>query len=103
MTVDTAKPAGHTATHLRDLAGKMEEVTMESVSSPANHSKIDIIDIRREAVEIDLKLEITSLLKPEKGPKKLPTLLLYDEQGLQMFEKVGVFSSRLLARKTYNH
>lgn len=51
-------------------------------------SNIDIIDIRHEAVEINLKDEILTSLKPKIGPKTLPTLLLYDEQGLQLFEEV---------------
>lgn len=55
--------------------------------SPA---KIDIIDIRRAAVEINLKEDIKSLFCPEKGPRKLPTLLLYDEKGLQLFEEVSL-------------
>jgi hypothetical protein len=48
---------------------------------------IDIIDIRHDEVQINLKQEISQLLKPPKGPKTLPTLLLYDERGLQLFEK----------------
>ena len=48
----------------------------------------DIIDIRHDAVEINLKEEIFTQLQPEEGPKRLPTLLLYDERGLQIFEKV---------------
>lgn len=48
----------------------------------------DIIDIRGDTEEIDLKNEVTKLLNPENGIKKLPTLLLYDERGLQLFEDV---------------
>jgi hypothetical protein len=51
-------------------------------------SNIDIIDIRGDAVEIKLKDEILSSLRPRIGPKTLPTLLLYDEQGLQLYEEV---------------
>jgi hypothetical protein len=49
-----------------------------------------IVDIRSDAIEVDLKAEILSMLKPAKGTKKLPTLLLYDDAGLQLFEKVRV-------------
>ncbi|KAJ2895383.1 uncharacterized protein MKZ38_006614 [Zalerion maritima] len=49
---------------------------------------IDIIDIRQAAVEINLKEDINSLFNPENGPRRLPTLLLYDEAGLQLFEKI---------------
>jgi hypothetical protein len=55
-----------------------------------NKSNIDIIDIRHDAVEINLKEEILDSLRPKAGPKKLPTLLLYDERGLQLFEEVSV-------------
>lgn len=49
---------------------------------------VDIIDIRSAAVEINLKEEINGLFKPKDGPRKLPTLLLYNERGLQLFEEV---------------
>lgn len=49
---------------------------------------VDIIDIRQAAVEINLKGEIHKLFRPEEGPRKLPTLLVYDEKGLQLFEQV---------------
>ncbi|KAJ4380386.1 Ergothioneine biosynthesis protein 1 [Neurospora sp. IMI 360204] len=51
-------------------------------------SNADIIDIRRVAVEINLKTEITSMFRPEDGPRQLPTLLLYNESGLQLFERI---------------
>lgn len=57
-------------------------------SNVQNTTNIDIIDIRHDAVEISLKDEILTSLKPESGPKTLPTLLLYDEQGLQLFEEI---------------
>lgn len=57
----------------------------KSTSAPA----LDIIDIRLAAVEINLKDEIRTLFTPENGPRKLPTLLLYNERGLQLFEEVG--------------
>lgn len=50
---------------------------------------IDIIDIRHDVVEMNLKEEILSSLSPKKGPKTMPTLLLYDESGLQIFEGVS--------------
>ncbi|OTA58386.1 hypothetical protein K449DRAFT_334626 [Hypoxylon sp. EC38] len=49
---------------------------------------VDIIDIRQAAVEINLKEEIHRLLSPQEGPRKLPTLLLYDKKGLQLFEEI---------------
>ncbi|KAK4140359.1 C-type lectin protein [Dichotomopilus funicola] len=49
---------------------------------------LDIIDIRRVAVEINLKTEVLSQFRARNGPRTLPTLLLYDEKGLQLFEKI---------------
>jgi hypothetical protein len=64
-------------------------------------SDIDIIDIRSDATEMDLKVEILSMLKPAKGPKKMPTLLLYNETGLQIFEKVGIYDICHIWKLTY--
>ncbi|KAI0011262.1 C-type lectin protein [Xylariaceae sp. FL0662B] len=49
---------------------------------------VDIIDIRQAAVEINLKEDIHNLLHPQEGIRRLPTLLLYDEKGLQLFEEI---------------
>lgn len=49
----------------------------------------DIIDIRGEHEEINLKEEVISMFKSQKGPRRLPTMLLYSEKGLQMFEDVS--------------
>jgi uncharacterized SAM-dependent methyltransferase len=51
-------------------------------------SNFDIIDIRHDAVEIKLKDEILNSLRPTNGLKTLPTLLLYNERGLQLYEDV---------------
>lgn len=61
----------------------------EFVSTHHEHA-LDIIDIRCAAVEINLKDEINALFKPKVGPRKLPTLLLYDERGLQLFEEANL-------------
>jgi hypothetical protein len=67
--------------------------TIKPLKSQAGTSegtkKVDIIDIRHDAVEINLKEEILGSLRPQNGPKTLPTLLLYDERGLQLFEEVS--------------
>ncbi|KAI0161669.1 C-type lectin protein [Hypoxylon sp. FL1284] len=57
-------------------------------STVGRRPSADIIDIRQAAVEINLKEEISKLLRPQEGPRKLPTLLLYDEKGLQLFEEI---------------
>lgn len=55
---------------------------------PASSPDLNIIDIRCAAVEINIKEEINTLFKAQNGPRRLPTLLLYDERGLQLFEAV---------------
>ena len=48
-----------------------------------------IIDIRKDGALTPLVDQIRSGLHPEDGKeKKLPTLLLYNEQGLKLFEKI---------------
>ena len=84
-------------TALNGAAEVAENRTAQSIkameSNPAvkksvNDIGVDIIDIRHEAAEVNMKDEIMGLLKPIQGPKQLPTLLLYDERGLQIFEDV---------------
>lgn len=48
-----------------------------------------IIDIRVDTAKSDVLAEIRSGLRPRNGgEKKLPTLLLYDEKGLRLFEDI---------------
>ncbi|WYZ45172.1 hypothetical protein EsH8_VIII_000488 [Colletotrichum jinshuiense] len=55
---------------------------------PAARHGLDIIDIQRVAVETNLKDDIISMWNPTNGPRRLPTLLLYNERGLQLFEDI---------------
>lgn len=66
---------------------KMDFYTNSKPDTPESLMDVSIIDIRGDSNELDLKKEILSGLKPQRGPKTLPTLLLYDEKGLQLFEK----------------
>lgn len=80
--------------HARLTAPRKATITTHATppSPPHNHLDfIDIIDIRRDALglELDLGRDIMAQLAPERGMKKMPTLLLYDEKGLQTFEEVG--------------
>jgi uncharacterized SAM-dependent methyltransferase len=48
-----------------------------------------IIDIRSDTASISLKQGILSGLHPaDGGEKTLPTLLLYDDKGLRLFEQI---------------
>lgn len=47
---------------------------------------VQIIDIRRSVINDDIRKDILDGLRGE--PKTLPTLLLYDEKGLNLFEDI---------------
>ena len=53
------------------------------------HDAVSIIDIRRGAVDFSILDELRVNLNPPEGhQKQMPTLLLYDEQGLKLFEDI---------------
>jgi hypothetical protein len=83
-------PSGINGVAGRTEAKNFYRSKLDSLKNEANVSKIDIIDIRHDVVEFNLRADILTSLRPESGPKKLPTLLLYDERGLQLFEEVSV-------------
>ena len=59
------------------------------ISSKADTSGLRIYDIRRGKTELCLTDDITRALKPnDEGKRTLPTLLLYDEDGLKLFEAI---------------
>jgi len=72
------------------------ETVLESATSLSStkgkrlaHADPEIIDIRRDKGEHSLLEEIKSGLRPADGAEKtLPTLLLYDEAGLRLFEDI---------------
>lgn len=50
---------------------------------------VSVIDIRREAAEYSILDEMRKMLNSTPGnEKKMPTMLLYDEQGLKLFEEI---------------
>lgn len=57
-------------------------------SLPAPQAADSIIDIRSQTVEFNLKQDVVNQMNPTDGPRSLPTMLLYDEKGLQLFENV---------------
>ncbi|KAM0157134.1 hypothetical protein ACHAQE_006114 [Botrytis cinerea] len=77
---------------VEDVSSVSPHVTKVTGASPKSHhnSNFNIIDIRHDGAEIELKDEILASLRPKSGLKSLPTLLLYDERGLQIYEEVGI-------------
>jgi uncharacterized SAM-dependent methyltransferase len=71
------------------------ETVLSSTTSPfSNPGKLaftnpQIIDIRQEKDGYSLLEDIRKGLRPaDGGVKELPTLLLYDESGLRLFEQI---------------
>ncbi|KAL5344274.1 hypothetical protein ACLOAV_010778 [Pseudogymnoascus australis] len=85
--VDVAEGNYDDQRHAR-LTSKATTTHATSAPPPRKQQPLDIIDIRQNDLELDLRRDIMDMLKPERGPKKLPTLLLYDEKGLQTFEEI---------------
>lgn len=62
-----------------------------------SYSATPIIDIRSGPTEFDIKRGIRKGLRPDDGgEKQLPTLLLYDEAGLRLFEDITYLSEYYL-------
>lgn len=58
-------------------------------NSSVLHHGFDITDIRRDGIENSLRAELLQKLQPEAGAEKqMPTLLLYNEAGLRLFEDI---------------
>lgn len=87
-------PSGGVAHPLEGVGGKPFSVTPKlrpdhGVGGTNGHGPASrIIDIRAAGIETNLKAEIVSLFLPKAGPRVLPTILLYDQRGLQLFEEV---------------
>lgn len=55
----------------------------------SNRGAVNIVDIRRKKTSSSLLDELCEKLSGEKGKEKqLPTILLYDERGLKLFEEI---------------
>ena len=79
---------GATGTLPHKTAPAKKVAAPNTTESKPNGPSNNIIDIRQASVEMNLRDEIVSQFCPKKGPRTLPTLLLYDEAGLQLFEDV---------------
>jgi hypothetical protein len=67
--------------------GHLDVQPVKSTMVPAR--KVPIIDIRREGTVDSLREDLeNSLREKNDGQKTLPTLLLYNEAGLRLFERI---------------
>ncbi|KAI6247749.1 Ergothioneine biosynthesis protein 1 [Erysiphe necator] len=57
-----------------------------------------IFDIRSNSVEDHLKEEVLKSLRSTSRPRTLPTMLLYNEQGLQLFEELTYLEEYYLTK-----
>jgi L-histidine Nalpha-methyltransferase / hercynylcysteine S-oxide synthase len=68
------------------------QVPLATIKDPETlkpKSHVTIIDIRKERDEYSILQDIKNGLRPQIGQAKtLPTLLLYDVNGLKLFEKI---------------
>jgi L-histidine Nalpha-methyltransferase / hercynylcysteine S-oxide synthase len=71
------------------LTDGLKDIKQPSVQvAPISTKKAEIIDIRSSKLELSLKDDIYEGLKKPEGERTLPTLLLYDEAGLNLFQDI---------------
>ncbi|KAF1990762.1 hypothetical protein K402DRAFT_324449 [Aulographum hederae CBS 113979] len=74
---------------VRQPANGSATAHIKSKQAPSTNASSNIIDIRSDTNEISIRNEISEGLRAKEGTQKtLPTLLLYDEAGLKLFEKI---------------
>ncbi|KAI9897777.1 hypothetical protein N3K66_007633 [Trichothecium roseum] len=61
---------------------------------------LDILDIRGDMPEMDLKEQVASMLK--QSPRMLPTMLVYNDKGLQLFEEITYLDEYYLTNHEIN-
>ena len=74
-----------------------------AAATGAKKSRANIIDIRSDTSGFELKQQIVEGLKRRAGEEKtLPTLLLYDDQGLKLFERITYLEEYYLTGEEIN-
>jgi hypothetical protein len=65
------------------------DLGVKPVETNSTVKDVSIFDIRGQRAEYSILEDIKQGLRPKPGvPRSLPTLLLYDTKGLQLFEKI---------------
>lgn len=91
MTGDSSEPATQAQAPAASVPSckSTQFATSSSIPSSAEGTRSKILDIRRDREEHSLINDIYNGLRPANGgEKRLPTLLLYDEKGLKLFERI---------------
>ena len=82
-------PPGFAIVPADPYGAKTRDGEVAETRLPPSNPTLEILDIRRDQIEHSLKAEIFRQLQPVDGQEKqLPTLLLYDEVGLRLFEEI---------------
>jgi hypothetical protein len=70
---------------------QQEQQQGKARSSMPNPGDVEIVDIRGASDEATVKKTMLEVLAggQDGRPRKMPTMLLYDERGLQLFEAVS--------------
>lgn len=72
-----------------NLSSPQTDPAQYKIMASSGMSRTKIIDIRPGPTEFDIVQDIKKGLRPNHGGEKtLPTLLLYDEAGLKLFEQI---------------
>ncbi|KAG6003635.1 Ergothioneine biosynthesis protein 1 [Claviceps maximensis] len=90
MTVVKQRTQATATSFMKHLSTQHDSIGLNSkpASKPRGQTH-DVIDIRSNKANFDLKDALTSSFNPsDGGARRLPTLLLYDEKGLQLFEQI---------------
>lgn len=71
------------------LNAEMAVPSSSVMLTPDERDKVVIVDIRRRNITWDIRNDMLEKLRPSEGnEKKMPTILLYDETGLKLFEAI---------------
>jgi len=74
---------------LANIMVKENQLLADARLRSASYRNVDIFDIRMNREEQSLLKAINQGLRPAAGGEKtLPTLLLYDQKGLKLFEEI---------------
>ncbi|KAL9109487.1 MAG: hypothetical protein Q9227_005822 [Pyrenula ochraceoflavens] len=75
------------STILTPIKRNLSETGAKMVMNKGDH--VEVVDIRQEKLELALPQLILDGINPKNGsPRHMPTLVLYDETGLKLFEKI---------------